>query len=399
MKRILLGITGGVACYKSLELVRELMRRNYEVTCVLTSAAGKMITPLLCEAITGNRAYTDLFESGEMLHIRLEREADAVVIAPATANFLAKADLGIGDDLLSTILLSRTQKPVLFAPAMNREMYLNPVVQEHIRRLQEKGCIVLPVGEGSLACGEEGPGRMLEPEEIADYVEYSLTQKIFSGLHFLVTAGPTREFLDGVRFLSNPASGKLGYEIARRAAFAGGDVVLVSGPTNLPHPPFCRTIEVENAEQMRKACEEHLEGTDILVMTAAVTDMRPGEIWKGKVRREDWQERSISFTSTPDILSFLASRKGNRFFVGFAAEWGLDEPHSWMRKLQQKSLDLLVVNDISTREAGFASDRIRALLLYPDGESSPVWELSKKDFALRLLEEIRRLLNEGGKNI
>ncbi|MFN4182001.1 MAG: bifunctional phosphopantothenoylcysteine decarboxylase/phosphopantothenate--cysteine ligase CoaBC [bacterium] len=399
MKRILLGITGGVACYKSLELARELMKRDYAVTCVLTSSAGKMITPLLCEAITGNKAYTDLFETGAMLHIRLEREADALVVAPATANFLAKADLGIGDDLLSTILLSRTQKPILFAPAMNREMYHNPVVQEHIRHLQKKGFIVLPVGEGSLACGEEGPGRMLEPAEIADYVEFALTEKVFAGLRFLVTAGPTREFLDGVRFISNPASGKMGYEIARRAVFAGADVVLISGPTALPHPPFCRTIEVENAEQMRKACAEHLAETDILVMTAAVTDIRPREIFKGKVRREDWHQRSISFTSTPDILSTLAERKENRFFVGFAAEWGLNNAHAWKKKLHQKSLDLLVVNDISTREAGFASDRIRALLLYPDGESSPVWELPKKDFALRLLDEIHRLLKERRKNI
>ncbi len=394
MRRILLGVSGGVACYKSVELARELIRRGWEVTCVLTSSAAKMVTPLLFEAITGRKAYVDLFETGEMLHIRLEREADAIVIAPATANFLAKADLGIADDLLATILLSRSAKPLLFAPAMNREMYLNPVVQNHMQSLQEKGFMVLPVAEGSLACGEEGPGRMLEPELIADYIEYAVTPKNFQGARFLITAGPTREYLDGVRFLSNASTGKIGFEVAKYAAFSGAEVTLIHGPTHLSAPLFVKTIAVDTAKQMKKECERHLAQSDIVVMSAAVSDIRPEKSYEGKFRREDWKDRSIRFALTEDILQTLSRKKGGWILVGFAAEWGLDEPEKWKEKLERKSLDLLAVNDVSQKSAGFASERIRGLLLSPNGVLLPLQEMEKREFAQKLLEEIYKIWKE-----
>lgn len=357
-RRVLLGVTGSIAAYKAADLAHQLTKRGCQVRVVLTPAAARLVSPVLFSALTGEKASTDLFtEDPPMAHIQLEREADVIVVAPATADFLAKLAHGLADDLLSTLLLSRTH-PVLVAPAMNAEMWRNPIVQENLRRLKEHGFRVLPVEEGLLACGEEGPGKMLEPEKIAEAVLEALSERDLSDVRILVTAGPTREFLDGMRFLSNPSSGKMGFWLARCAERRGAKVTLVLGPTHLDTGAFRgEVVRVISARDMWRAAEKVFPAVDIAIFAAAVSDYRPARKRPGKLRKAETPENwSLELTRNPDILQSLSSRRrAEQVLIGFAAEWGADLKKA-KKKMAQKGVDAFFLNDISRPDIGFGAD-------------------------------------------
>ncbi len=364
MSRILVGVTGSIAAYKACELVRQLRLKGHEVTVVMTQAAQAFVTPITFESLTGRPVYTNLFESGRMLHIELERNHEALLVAPVTADFIGKLAAGLGDDLLSCLLLCKT-KTAFLAPAMNPEMYQNPIVQENIQKLKRLGFQVLPVEEGIAACGEMGPGKLLNIDRIVGEIEASLIPKTLSGMKLLVTAGPTREPLDDIRFLSNPSTGKMGYIIAEEAAQRGAEVRLITGPTLLPPPWNVKMEQVKTAKEMRDACFHNWNQVDAVVMAAAVSDFSPAHPRSGKPGKNTYGKSfQLNLTQTPDILQEMGRRKKNRILVGFSAQWGLaHKPDFYQQKFSQKNLDLLVVNDVSTPDSGFASDTNRVLFV------------------------------------
>jgi phosphopantothenoylcysteine decarboxylase / phosphopantothenate---cysteine ligase len=392
-RRVLLGVTGGIASYKAGWLARLLAQAGAEVDVVLTAGAQEFVRPLTFEGLTGREVYTDLFAPGHALdHIRLAREARAIVVAPATADFMARAAAGQAGDLLSALLLA-TDAPVLLVPAMNDRMWAHPQTQRNVAHLRDIGYGVLEPELGMLAAGEgSGPGRLPEPETILAHVGRLLEEHgALAGKRILVTAGPTREAVDPVRFLSNRSTGKMGAAIAAAAWRRGGDVTLVAGPLEIVSPIGVRHVAVETTEEMRDAVVRALPDTDVLVMAAAPADFRVGDPAGRKIKR-DQGARSIELAPTPDILTeSRGERKKGAVIVGFALETG-NALEASRDKLARKDLDLLVVNDALEPGAGFAVDTNRVSLVARDGSVEELPLMSKHEVADRLLDRVEDLL-------
>ncbi len=390
-KRVLLIVTGGIAAYKALELIRRGAERGLRFRCVLTRAAQQFITPLAVASLAGEKVYTDLFsltDEAEMGHIRLSREADLVVVAPATADMLAKMAGGLADDLASTLLLA-TDKPVLVAPAMNPCMWQHPATQRNVERLRGDGIRFVGPEEGDMACGESGPGRMAEPEAILAAIETLLGPKPLAGLRALVTSGPTHEPIDPVRYIANRSSGRQGHAIARALADAGAAVTLVSGPAALPDPPGVRTVRVTTAREMLEACEAALP-VDIAVCAAAVCDWRPAHAVEDKLKkREGAAPPVLELAENPDILRSLATRSEDRprLVIGFAAETEALLEHA-REKRRRKGCDWILANDVGAGSGVFGGSRNRVLLLRDEEEPESWPEMDKQELARRLVAEI-----------
>jgi phosphopantothenoylcysteine decarboxylase/phosphopantothenate--cysteine ligase len=344
-KKVLLGLTGGVAAYKAAELVRRLGDHGIEVHVVMTEAACGFITPATLQALSGHPVYTDMWDgriANGMPHIELSRDKDAIVVAPATADFLAKATLGLADDLLSTLCLAR-DCPLIVAPAMNRQMWEHPATQRNISQLKRDGVIVLGPDSGDQACGETGMGRMLEAGELAEAVSALLEPKTLSGKRVLMTAGPTFEPIDAVRGITNRSSGKMGYALARAAIAAGAEVTLVSGPVSLAAPAGANMEHVQTAAEMFDAVKKHAAKADIFIGVAAVADYRVSAPRKHKIKKTDEAGLKLSFVPNPDILAWVASRPKPPFCVGFAAESRNLDAYA-DEKRRRKKVKLMIAN-------------------------------------------------------
>ncbi len=386
-KRIILGVTGSIAAYKAVYLASFLTREGAKVYTVMTENASHFVTPLTFSTITGERCIKSLFDSTEtkIHHIELVKEADIFLIAPATANFISKAAWGIADDALTTSLLV-AECPIVIAPAMNTKMYLNSTVQENLEKLVSKGFYIVKPKKGKLACGEVGVGKMAEPDEIISFLKELLSTSLkLKGKKFLVTAGPTREYLDDIRFISNRSSGKMGYSLAQEAAQMGAEVTLISGPVSLPPPANVKLIKVESAEEMLDVCKKHFPKQDVLIMSAAVSDYRPQVKKKGKIKKKEGME-SLSLERTSDILKELSKIKKTQIVVGFAAEIG-SLISSAKKKLKEKKLDLIVANPIE-KEVGFESEFNQGYLIFSDGRIEEVKRLPKRIFARKILQAV-----------
>lgn len=383
-KKILLGVTAGIAAYKSPDLVRRLRERGAEVQVVMTAGAREFVTPLTFQAVSGRPVRDELFDSAAeaaMGHIELARWADLIVVAPATADFLARLAGGHADDLLATLCLA-TDKVIAVAPAMNRLMWANKATQDNMRLLAARGIAVLGPGSGDQACGETGDGRMLEPLEIAEHAVTLLGGRgPLSGVRVLITAGPTRERVDPVRFLSNRSSGKMGFAVAAAARAAGADVVLVAGPVALATPAGVRRIDVESAADMLAAVEREVAGAQIFIGTAAVADYRPARPAGQKIKKNS-PELEIAVERTVDILANVAARKDKPFVVGFAAETEQLE-HYAKTKMLKKNLDMIAANDVSDDKV-FERDENALLVLWRNGRQE-IKPGSKDQVAAELL--------------
>ncbi|MFJ5446217.1 bifunctional phosphopantothenoylcysteine decarboxylase/phosphopantothenate--cysteine ligase CoaBC [Methylobacillus methanolivorans] len=390
IKKLLLGVTGGIAAYKSAELVRLLVKQDIEVQVAMTHAATQFVTPMTFQALSGKPVYTDLWQpdaGNGMAHIDLSRQVDAILVAPASADFLAKLVHGAADDLLSTLCLARNCK-LLVAPAMNQQMWHHPATQRNIRQLQHDGVSLLGPAIGSQACGETGPGRMLEPEELLERLLASTQPKLFAGKRMLITAGPTHEAIDPVRSITNHSSGKMGYSIAQTAIAMGADVTLVSGPVSLAHPTGARTIQVTSAAEMLAAVEDNLNGQDIFISVAAVADYRPAQASQHKIKKST-ASLTITLEANPDILATVAARTDAPFCVGFAAESENLLQYA-EEKRRRKHLPLIAANIAS--EALGQDDS--SLVLLDDAGSHPLPQGPKLTLARGLLLHIARMLDQ-----
>jgi phosphopantothenoylcysteine decarboxylase / phosphopantothenate---cysteine ligase len=388
-RKIIIGITGGIAAYKIPELVRIFTKAGHDVKVAMTKNATWFIAPLTLETLSKNRVITDMFEGNTdpLAHISWGQESDLVIIAPATANFIAKAAHGIADDFLSSMVVAATA-PMLICPAMNSEMYANPITQENIKKLTDKGYIIMKPGEGELACNTEGPGRLPDPADIAEQAFRILNTKNLTGLKIMVTAGPTIEPIDPVRYITNRSSGKMGYAIARKAAMQGAEVTLISGPTNIKPPMGVNLIKVNTAEEMRKAVIAQHTEMDVIIKAAAVADYRPAMSADQKIKKTE-KDISINLVKNPDILSELGSTKSKpgRILVGFAAETENILTNA-KEKLERKNLDMIVVNDVTGKDAGFDVDTNRVTFILKDGSTEELPLLTKDEVAGELLDRI-----------
>lgn len=385
--RILLGVTGGIAAYKSPDLVRRLRERGAEVQVVMTEGARQFVTPLTFQAVSGREVRDSLWDASAeaaMGHIELARWADAVLIAPATAEFIAKLAQGRADDLLTTLCLA-TASPVSVAPAMNQQMWANAATQSNISTLRGRGVVVLGPGSGDQACGETGEGRMLEPAELAAAVLESLSgARPLAGCKVVVTAGPTRERIDPVRFISNRSSGKMGYAVAQAAREAGAEVILVSGPVALPAPAGVTRVNVESARQMLAAVQSALEGADIYIGAAAIADYVPASVSAQKIKKSS-DTMTLSLVKAPDILASVAALERRPFVVGFAAETQ-DVEQNARAKLEGKRLDMIAANRVGDGIA-FDQDENSLLLLWQGGREE-LATCGKLELARKLVARI-----------
>ena len=396
--RITLGVTGGVAAYKSAELVRRLQDEGHTVQVVMTRAAREFITPLTFAALSGQKVITDLFANSDggdanlesaIEHIAVAQRTDLLLVAPATADILGKFARGLADDFLSTLYLASTA-PVVLAPAMNVNMWQHTATQENLATLRKRGARIVEPGEGYLACGMTGPGRLAAQEEILKAVrEVVQAQLDLRGETMLVTAGPTCEDLDPVRFLSNRSSGKMGYAVAEAAARRGAKVILISGPTALETPEGIERVDVRTAGEMLRAVESRFAAASIAVFAAAVADYRPAEAASAKIKRTK-EPLTIRLEPNPDILLAVAKNKGERVVVGFAAETDHVVENA-RKKLAQKNADMMVANDVSAEGAGFDVDTNIVTIFSRDGRDLPLPRLTKGEVAHRILDEVLRL--------
>ncbi|MGM0664561.1 MAG: bifunctional phosphopantothenoylcysteine decarboxylase/phosphopantothenate--cysteine ligase CoaBC [Thermodesulfobacteriota bacterium] len=395
-KRVVLGVTGGIAAYKAAELARMLVRNGAETRVAMTKNATNFVTPLTFEALTGNRVVWNQFDSlnDPMDHISWGQDADIIIVAPATANFLAKTALGIADDFLSTMMVAATA-PVLVCPAMNDRMLEHPAVRENLHVLRKRGVAVMEPGTGDLACGTVGPGRLPEPEDILDRALAVIAPKDLEGRTILITAGPTMEPMDPVRFISNRSSGKMGYALARIASRRGASVILVSGPTGLKPPSGVTFVDVRSAEEMRAAVLEHWTTCDAVIKAAAVADYRPREASGRKVKKGK-DDRVLELVCNPDILAELGKERedGACVLVGFAAETESLLENA-QEKLQRKNVDMIVANDVSRPDAGFDVDTNLVNILHRGGDVETLSMMTKEEVADRILDRILELWKDG----
>jgi phosphopantothenoylcysteine decarboxylase/phosphopantothenate--cysteine ligase len=382
--RVLLGVTGGIAAYKSPDLVRRLAELGADVQVAMTAAAKQFVTPLTFQAVSGRPTRDDLWDSAAeaaMGHIELARWAELVLIAPASANFIARLAHGQADDLLSTLCLA-TEAPLAVAPAMNRLMWANPATQANIATLRERGVAILGPAEGDQACGEVGPGRMLEPADLAQRaLDLLVRSRELAGVHVVITAGPTREAIDPVRFISNRSSGKMGFATAQAARALGAKVTLVSGPVNIDTPPGVNRIDVESAQDMYDAVHRELPTMDIFISAAAVADYRPPQAQPQKIKKSG-ETLHLDLVKAPDILSSVSASKRRPFVVGFAAETERVEQHA-REKLLKKNLDMIAANLVGEGLA-FDCDDNALLVLWPGG-SRTLARAAKSDIARQLV--------------
>lgn len=386
-KNIIVGVTGGIAAYKSCELVRGLVKKDASVQVVMTKNATEFITPLTLQTLSGNKVAINTFDlewESEIGHISLADNADLIVVAPATASFIGKVASGIADSLLSTVILA-TKAPIVLCPAMNVNMYENPAVQENIAKLRERGFVIMEPGEGDLACGWEGKGRLPEIEVILGEIEKTLTPHDMSNEKVLVTAGATREFIDSVRFISNPSSGKMGYALAREASNRGAGVVLISGKTNLCPIPGVKTINIESSEEMYKSVMEYLDWSTIVIKAAAVGDYAPIKTRNRKIKKDD-KDKILELKHTKDILHDIGKKKNGRIIIGFAAETD-NLVKNAQEKLKKKNADLIVANDVSQVGAGFEEDTNIAHLIY-DNNKEELPLMPKSLLAQKIFDKI-----------
>jgi len=385
-RKILLGVTGSIAVYKSVDLVRRLTEEGASVQVIMTDASRRFITPLSFEVVSRNKVFTDTFQD-PLSHISLTSDADLMVVAPATANSIGKFAGGIADDMLSTCFLSFKGMAII-APAMNWRMYENPVFQKNLRYLASLGVMQVGPEKGSLACGDDAVGRMSDVSDIMEGIRSLLTRKDLSGKRIMVTAGPTREYMDPVRFMSNRSSGKMGYAIARAALRRGAEVILISGPSPLKPPSGAVFVAVETSGEMRDAAMKNLRGSDAVIMAAAVSDFSPGDRSDKKVDKSGGLV--LKLKKTPDILSEIGSMKKRPFLVGFAAETGADISRA-RKKLFDKGADVMVFNNVLSPGSGFDVDTNQITLIQKDGESSlPL--MSKDEVADVILDRIAHFI-------
>ena len=389
-KEVLLGVTGGIAAYKACEIVRDLRKEGANVHVVLTASGARFITPLTLQTLSKNPVHTDLFDllsESDIGHIALAQKAHLLMIAPATANILGKIRNGIADDLLSTIVMATTA-PVLLAPAMNTQMYASPAVAENVEVLRERGFTFVDPDEGELACGTVGPGRLADTPKIVEMARILLAEKILKGRKVVVSAGPTAEDIDPVRFMTNRSSGKMGFAMAVAARRFGADVTLVAGPSPLADPSFLRTIRVRSAREMMGEVLAAAEGADAVIMAAAVADFRPEHAAGQKIRKERF-DRAVKLVPTDDILATLGRSKGSRVLVGFAAETN-DLEGNALEKMRRKNLDAIVANDVSRPEIGFASDSNEVRVYFSDGTAIDLAMAAKDAIASAVWRAVRR---------
>ncbi|TMA41876.1 MAG: bifunctional phosphopantothenoylcysteine decarboxylase/phosphopantothenate--cysteine ligase CoaBC [Deltaproteobacteria bacterium] len=385
-KTVVVGVSGGIACYKACEVVRLLVAAGARVRVVMTAAAQRFVTPLTFQTLAGQPVATDTFDltqESEIGHIRLADEADAIAIAPATANVIAKLATGLADDLLTTVLLV-ARAPVVLAPAMNVHMWEHPTVQENLARLVARGAHVVGPTSGWLACGYEGTGRLAEPDDIVEEILRVLAPQDLAGERVLVSAGPTQEAIDPVRYLSNRSSGKMGYAIARVARRRGAEVTLVTGPTALRPPAGVQVVSVTTAEEMARAVQAAFASATVVIMGAAVADYRPRRTLDRKLKKAG-QPLTLDLEANPDILRRLSTRKGRRLLVGFAAETN-DLVSEARRKLADKRLDLIVGNDVTAPGAAFGGDTNAVHLIDAAGQEEALPVLAKEEVAERILD-------------
>ena len=387
-KTIVLGVSGGIAAYKAAELVRLLGARGARINVMMTRNAQEFITPLTLQTLSGNPVATETFsltQESQIGHIRLADTADLIVIAPASADIIAKASLGIADDIVTTVLLA-ARCPVAFAPAMNVNMYNHPAVVENLARLAARGVRIIDAEEGSLACGWEGKGRLCDPAAIVEELERIATPADLSGERILVTAGPTQEAIDPVRFVSNRSSGKMGYALARAAWRRGAEVRIIAGPSTLPMPRGMERIDTISAAQMLEATARHFPWCSTLIMAAAIADFRPATVAPHKLKKRTSGMR-LELAPIEDQMPQLAAQKGERVLIGFAAETQDTETNA-VGKLKAKGLDLIVANDVTMEGAGFGVDTNIVTLIESDGSRHPYPQLSKDDVADVILDRL-----------
>jgi len=392
-KKIVIGVTGGIAAYKAAELVRLFVKSGAHVRVAMTLNATWFVTPLTFETLSGSGVISQMFdrEGASVDHIRWgQDDVDLIIIAPATANIIAKISNGIADDFLSTMVMAATA-PLLVCPSMNSRMYINPAVQDNIRKLRERGIFIMEPGQGELACHTEGPGRLPEPEDIVEYASLLLAEQDFSGLSVLVTAGPTVEPIDPVRYITNRSTGKMGYALARAARRRGAQVTLISGPTSLRTPAGVEACPVKTAEEMMQAVMDRRSSFDIIIKAAAVSDYRPGKTADHKIKKGA-DSLTLDLVKNPDILAELGRTKKEHpcILVGFAAETR-DLLENAREKLKSKNLDMIVVNDVSRTDAGFEADTNIIRMIFSDGriEDSPL--MTKDEVADLILDRVKAI--------
>jgi len=393
-KCIVLGVTGGIAAYKAAELLRLLVKAGADVHVIMTRSAQEFVTPLTFQTLSGNPVHTELFsliQEQDIGHISLADRADLILIAPATANIVGKVANGVADDLLTTTIMA-TRAKVLFAPAMNSNMWDNPLYRQNQERLESFGYHFVEPAYGELACGWQGQGKLPDPEIIFNAAHALVGNDDFAGKTLLVTAGPTREEIDPVRFLSNYSSGKMGYAIARAAHSRGARVILVSGPVNLATPKGVTTIRVASAEEMHKVVMEQAGLADVIIKAAAVADFRPAVKGTQKTKKGDTETMSLALQRNPDILAELGRNKGGRILVGFAAETEALLANA-REKLSKKNLDMIVANDVTQDGAGFDSETNVVRFLLADGTVEELPQMSKLEVAESLLDRVLVLLS------
>jgi phosphopantothenoylcysteine decarboxylase / phosphopantothenate---cysteine ligase len=393
-KKVILGVCGGIAAYKAVELLRGLKKLGTQVRVVMTENASWFVGPLTFHALSGVPAFNGLFNKNDdtcFKHIEWAQEADIAVIAPATANMIGKLANGIADDALSTFMLAVKCHRIV-CPSMNSHMYENRAVQRNLDILESDGYTILEPGAGELACGTTGPGRLPDPELILDRIVCHLTNKDFSGKKILVTAGPTQEPMDPVRFISNPSSGKMGYAIARAAEHRGADVTLVTGPTYLQDPVNVRVIRVRTAEEMAFAVFSYIEEASIIIKSAAVSDYKPKKKSLHKIKKESG-DLVVEFERTQDILKIIGEKKQRQILVGFAAETQ-DLEQNAGKKLIEKNMDLIVGNIVGEPGSGFGSESNKVTIFYRNGTSEPLPSMEKNNVAHALLDRISKLNTE-----
>ena len=394
-KKILLGVTGGIAAYKSAELVRLIVKSGAEVRVVMTTAATEFVQPLTFQALSGHRVYTNIFDAeadSAMDHIELARWADLLIVAPASADFIAKMRDGYSDNLLLTLCLASKQ-PVAIAPAMNQQMYANQATQDNIKQLATRDVRVWGPDDGEQACGDFGLGRMLEPTAIFDRIVESLGPGKLKGRKVLITAGPTRESIDPVRYISNRSTGRMGFALARAAQQAGAGVTLVSGPVNLNEPPGVERISVSSAIEMRDAVIDRVAQVDIFIACAAVSDYRVEQVAAQKIKKSR-QKMKLELVPNPDIVSEVTGLKNGPFTLGFAAETEKVEQHA-REKLQRKNLDMIAANLVDTEQTGFETDTNELIVIWPDGQQLLTLN-DKNEIAKQLIDLVAKHYNAAG---
>ena len=394
-KHILLGITGGIAAYKSADLVSRLIKSGAKVDVVMTKAATKFVSPLTFQTMSQSKVHFDMFGLESYMaveHITLAQRPDIILIAPATANTIGKIANGIADNMLTTVVMA-SNASILFAPAMNTNMYLNPITQKNIEILKKLGHKFMHTGEGRLACGDVGAGKMAEPSEIISYLEDYFTDKDFEGKKIVVTAGPTIESIDPVRYITNHSSGKMGYSIANIAAMRGAEVVLVSGPVDIERPSNVKIVNIKSTADMMEAVREHFDTCDVLIKAAAPSDFKPLNFSEKKIKKRDNESdtMSIELTKNPDIAAYFGKIKEHRIMVGFAAETNNIEEYAAL-KMKEKNFDFIVANDITQDGAGFKGDTNIATIYDASGQVESLPLMSKDDLSSLILDKVKSIL-------